>query len=78
MFFLIQEANVTFPDPDKHKIYVSPKAQDLINKLLAKKKENRLGAQNGIEEILLHPFFADLDIELLKQKKLKPKYMPDI
>jgi serine/threonine protein kinase len=69
---------VTFPDPDKHKIYVSPKAQDLINKLLAKKKENRLGAKNGIEEILLHPFFADLDIELLKKKQLKPKYMPDI
>jgi len=26
MFFLIQEANVTFPDPEKHNIYVSPKA----------------------------------------------------
>ena len=63
MFFLIQEANVTFPDPVKHNIYVSPQAQDLINKLLAKKKDKRIGAQGGIEEILKHEFFKELNIE---------------
>jgi len=26
MFYLIQEADLTFPDPQKHKIYVSPNA----------------------------------------------------
>jgi hypothetical protein len=50
----------------------------LINKLLAKKKDKRLGAQGGIEEILKHEFFKDLDIDLLKQRKLDPPYKPDI
>jgi len=48
MFYLIQEADVTFPDPVKHKIYVSPNAQDLINSLLQKKKNKRIGAQGGV------------------------------
>ena len=78
MFFLIQEANVTYPDPQKHKIYVSPNAQDLINKLLMKKKNERLGAKGGINEILSHPFFEGLDITKLKKKELKPEYMPEI
>ena len=78
MFFLIQEANVTFPDPQKHKIYVSPNAQDLINKLLAKNKKNRLGANGGVDEILSHPFFSGLDIDKLKKKELTPQYMPEI
>jgi len=39
MYFLIKEANVTYPVPEKHNIYVSPDAQDLINKLLHKKKD---------------------------------------
>lgn len=37
-----------------------------------------MGAENGIDAILSHPFFADLDIDLLMKKQLKPKYMPDI
>jgi serum/glucocorticoid-regulated kinase 2 len=78
MFYLIQEASVTFPDPVKHKISVSAKAQDLINKLLAKNKKNRLGATGGWKEILAHPFFEGLDVEKLLKKQLKPKYMPDI
>ena len=78
MFYLIQEAQVTYPDPVKHKIYVSPQAQDLINKLLAKKKEKRLGAEGGIEEIFKHEFFKDLDIDKLKAKTLKPPYQPEI
>ena len=27
---------------------------------------------------MAHPFFNELDISLLKQKKLKPDYMPEI
>ena len=78
MFFLIQEADVTFPDPVKHKIYVSPNAQSLINGLLAKDKNKRIGAKKGIQEILSHPFFDELDVEALLKKELEPGYMPDI
>lgn len=38
MYFLIKEASVTFPIPEKHKIFVSQDAQDLITKLLKKTK----------------------------------------
>ena len=78
MYFLIKEANVTYPVPEKHNIYVSPQAQDLINNLLMKNKEKRLGCKGGIREILEHPFFKELDIDKLLTKDLKPDYMPDI
>lgn len=69
MYYLIQEANVTFPVPEKHNIEVLPEAQDLINKLLVKDKTQRIGAgQNGIAEILAHPFFSELDIDALMAK----------
>ena len=45
---------------------------------MAKKKEKRLGAENGIEEIFKHEFFKNLDIEKLKEKKLDPPYKPEI
>ena len=50
----------------------------MINKLLSKKKEKRLGATGGVDEILRHEFFKDLDIGLLKARKLDPPYKPDI
>jgi serine/threonine protein kinase len=78
MYFLIKEASVTFPIPEKHKIYVSPDAQDLISKLLHKTKSKRIGATGNVKEILEHPFFKDLDIEQLMQKKIDPQYKPDI
>jgi serine/threonine protein kinase len=79
MYYLIQEANVTFPVPEKHKIEVLPEAQDLINKLLTKNRTKRIGCgPNGIKEILAHPFFSELDIDAMMNKKLKPDYMPDI
>ena len=79
MYYLIQEANVTFPVPEKHNIEVLPEAQDLINQLLTKDKSKRIGAgENGIKEILAHPFFNELDIEALMKKTIQPTYMPDI
>lgn len=78
MFYLIQEAEVTYPDPVKHKINVSAKAQSLINKLLSKEKDKRIGSRKGMAEILAHPFFEGLDIDALINKQLVPPYMPDI
>lgn len=43
MFYLIKEASIKYPDPKKHGISVSEEAKDLINKLLDKDMENRLG-----------------------------------
>jgi len=38
----------------------------------------RIGAKKGTAEILQHPFFEGLDIDLLLAKKLTPEYMPEI
>ena len=46
-------------------------------KLLNKDRTQRLGA-NGIEEILAHPWFADLNIEELTAKRLTPPYVPRV
>ena len=50
----------------------------MINKLLCKDKTKRLGAKGDVDEILSHPFFADLDINKLLKKELPPPYKPEI
>lgn len=75
MYYLIRESPVSFPDPVRHRIEVSPQAQDLITKLLHKDRQNRLGA-NGVDEILAHPWFADLNLDALVAKQLTPPYVP--
>jgi serum/glucocorticoid-regulated kinase 2 len=76
MHYLIQECPVTFPDSNKFGIEISSNAKDLIKKLLEKDKKKRLGAENGMTEILEHPFFAGLSIEKLMKKELVPPYKP--
>jgi serum/glucocorticoid-regulated kinase 2 len=78
MHYLIQECPVTFPDSNKFGIEISSNAKDLIKKLLEKDKKKRLGAENGMAEILEHPFFAGLSIEKLMKKELVPPYKPVI
>ena len=75
MYFLIREGPVNFPDPVRHKITVSADAQDLIVKLLDKNRKTRLGA-NGMEEILSHKWFEDIDRDKLLAKQLDPPYVP--
>jgi serine/threonine protein kinase len=62
---LILNNKISFPTPEKHKIFVSDEAKDLINRLLIKNPHNRLGAAGGIKEILAHDFFKPLDMTLL-------------
>jgi serum/glucocorticoid-regulated kinase 2 len=76
MYHFIKESKVNFPDPERHKIFVSDNAKDLILRLLDKNKKTRLGV-NGIDEIMKHPWFADLDLDALIAKKLEPPYKPD-
>lgn len=77
MYHFIKESKVNFPDPERHKITVSEPAKDLIVKLLDKNKRTRLGC-NGVEEILNHPWFKDLDLEKLQKRELEPPYKPAI
>jgi len=78
MYKMIAEKEPRFPDPVKHGIGVSEQAEDLIKKLLTKDPKKRLGSETGANEILEHPFFDDLDIDDLMEKKITAEYVPDI
>jgi serine/threonine protein kinase len=76
MFLNIEKAQLRWPDPDVHKITVSPEAKDLISKLLVKDRMQRLGQRNDATEILNHPFFQEIDLERLFNKELSAPLVP--
>lgn len=78
MYYLIQHAPIRWPEKAKHDIEVSPNARDLISKMLNKDRRQRLGQNNDMDEILLHPFFADLDMQKLLQKQIPAPFVPSI
>ena len=47
----------------------------MIVKLLDKDRTSRLGV-NGVDEILSHPWFADIDMDKLLKKEIEPPYVP--
>ena len=53
----------------------SLEAADFVNKLLTRKEVNRLGYhnENNIKE---HPWLKDVDMELIKNKKIKAPFLP--
>lgn len=50
--------------------------QDLICKLLNKKKNKRLGAIDDYEEVLSHPWFSEYDIDSILAKTVKAPFTP--
>ena len=75
MFNLICNAKPTFPTMRRHGFEISPEAMNLISGLLNKEKSTRLG-YSDVQEILKHPFFADLDFSRLRNKTLEAPYKP--
>lgn len=73
MFKLIKEGNLTFPE----KPVTSDAAKDFIVRCLNRVPEQRLGAQGDVREILGHPFFKDIDLNLLEKKEITPPFTPD-
>lgn len=62
MFLNIENAPIRWPDLNKHGIGISEVAKDLITKLLNRNRFQRLGKIGGVDEVLSHPFFAEIDI----------------
>jgi len=54
---------------------MSDEAGDLLSKLLDRNDETRLQDPSEIKE---HPFFRDIDWELLVQKRLTPPFIPEV
>jgi len=73
MYDLIKLGELKFPK----KIKISSDAQDIItkvkiqflNKLLDRNPDTRFGA-NGLSDIKAHPFFSNIDFELVYEKKV--------
>lgn len=63
MFQNIENNQLTFPDESE--IWLSPDCKDLLQRLLCKDPNKRLGSQGGSEEIKRHPFFKDVDWKLI-------------
>jgi len=78
MYELIKKKPVYFPDPARHKIKMSDECKDFITKLLEKDPANRLGTKEGIEEIMRHPFLADLKLDQLLSKSIEPPFKPKL
>ena len=70
----IRQSRVVFPDKKKYKIDYSDEFVDIVLKLLDKNKQSRLGTATDFQEIIDHPFFADID----KEKLLKREWAPPL
>lgn len=78
MYELIKSKPVYFPDPKKHGIVMSEDCKDFINQCLKKKPNERIGSKNGLDEILAHPWFSDIDSAALLAKEMDPEFKPKL
>ena len=53
---------------------MSDNLKDIITKLLDKNHETRLGSKGDADEIVNHPWFADMDWEGLMSKKIESPF----
>ena len=71
MYQRIIEEQILFPS------YLSLTAISLLQSLLSKQPEKRLGATGGVREIKSHKFFEGIDWTRLAEKKINPPYELD-
>jgi len=71
MYQKILNGELRFPS------YVTPDAQALLEGLLTRDVEKRLGTHNS-QDVKKHQFFKDIDWEKLEKKELEPPYKPKV
>ncbi|KAI5964781.1 SCH9 [Candida pseudojiufengensis] len=70
--------NIAFGKVRFPKEILSPEGRSFVKGLLNRNPKHRLGAINDARELKAHPFFADIDWNLLKAKTLPPPFKPHI
>lgn len=66
-------------DDVRYPRFLSPESVSIIQKLLQKNPERRLGAgEEDAQEVKRHRFFQGIDWEALLAKKVKPPFLPTI
>lgn len=78
MYDLIQNKPVFFPDEKKHGIHMTQECKDFIEKCLVKDPTKRLGSKNGLNDIISHPWFKDINYNDLLNKKIVPDFKPKL
>ena len=63
---MIIEGELEFPSTSQFQY--SAELQDIVTKMLQKSPEDRLGSVAGASEILAHPWFTDLDLDMILHK----------
>ena len=82
MYELIETGELKFPktimiEDTIKPLKVSEQAKSIITKLLEKNPGSRLG-KSGLGEIKSHPFFGNLNFDMIINKKLKSPFKPNI
>ena len=76
LFYLIMHEPIEW---DWYKQDLSPDAMSLLQGLLIKDPEKRLGCGlNGVEEIKAHPFFSDTNFDAVLQMEQDPPIRPKL
>ena len=57
---------------------MSDKCKDFINKCLSKDPKERIGYKNDVEEVIGHPWFADIDVNALINKQIEVEFKPKL
>ena len=84
VFFIEGMDSVTLYNSIENDAFIRPKkcsksACDFMESLLEKDPVRRLGSlKGGEEDVLSHPWFAGLDIELIREQQVKAPWIPDI
>jgi len=72
MFWLILKEKTRYPR------HISGESREIISKLLVKNPDRRLGSISDAEEVMEQPFFAAIDWNDLKRKRIIPPFKPEL
>lgn len=70
--------NIAFGKVRFPKEVLSPEGRSFVKGLLNRNPKHRLGAQGDARQLKEHPFFQDVDWDLLRQKKIPPPFKPHL
>ena len=70
--------NIAFGKVRFPKEVLSPEGRSFVKGLLNRNPKHRLGATNDARELRAHPFFNDIDWDLLRTKSIPPPFKPHL
>jgi protein-serine/threonine kinase len=70
--------NIAFGKVRFPKEVLSPEGRSFVKGLLNRNPKHRLGATNDARELRAHPFFNDIDWDLLRSKSIPPPFKPHL